>query len=280
MDYEEYYQRQKEITLSLTRILFLLLKPFQYVLLTQRMWVRLMAEMYPYVDQARRESAALAREFYDSERRKHVGNDDFDIDLAPYEPAWFEEALQPVKQSFMKRDTSDDDFANVLQFVVKQVENAGRRTQLWAVEDDPMVKGWARVQGGEDSCAFCAMLISRGPVYDRDNPRSAGLKLSKSSAVELWRQIDAGNQEAENAYDAMMTRWHPNCDCKVVPVFDKQDWPGRDSFLEAQEIWRRETRGYSGREKFNAFRRYIESQAREESLDFNTDNVIELPIAS
>lgn len=31
-----------------------------------------------------------------------------------------------------------------------------------------MVLGWARVLVGEDNCAFCAMLASRGPVYKRE----------------------------------------------------------------------------------------------------------------
>src|SRR5690606_40380621 len=63
---------------------------------------------------------------------------------------------------------------------------------------------------------------------------------------------------AEEAYNALMTRWHPNCDCKVVPVFDRANWSGKKSYEAALEIWKRVTRGHYGTDKINALRRYLE----------------------
>lgn len=42
--------------------------------------------------------------------------------------------------------------------------NAGRETTLDAARRDPDATGWARISDGAP-CAFCAMLVSRGPVY-------------------------------------------------------------------------------------------------------------------
>lgn len=50
------------------------------------------------------------------------------------------------------------------------VLNAGREYLLNASADDPAVKGFARVSDGAP-CHFCAMLISRGPVYSRRGAR-------------------------------------------------------------------------------------------------------------
>lgn len=95
------------------------------------------------------------------------------------------------------------------------------------------------------------MLVSRGGVYL--SAESAGLNISNTKAIEL---IDKGD---EQSIDAAMTRWHPGCDCRVVPIFDESNWSGRDAYLRAERIWREVTRGLSGRDAMNAFRRAIES---------------------
>lgn len=188
-----------------------------------------------------------------------VPSDDsrFDVPLVHYEPDWFLEALEPARSGAVKPNSTPAEMEKIIDRAEKEVENGGRRQVLYAVDNDPQVIGWARVQGGNESCAFCLTLISRGPVYK--SARSAGLNVDdKASAVELYRQIDAGGPGAEEAYNALMNRWHPNCDCKVVPVFDRANWSGRESYEAALEIWKRVTRGYSGTDKINALRRYLE----------------------
>ncbi|MFD1047547.1 hypothetical protein ACFQ1S_19375, partial [Kibdelosporangium lantanae] len=68
--------------------------------------------------------------------------------------------------------------------------------------------------------------------------------------------IEAGDPKA---LDELMTRWHPGCDCKVVPVFNRAAWPGRDACLRARQIWAQHTKGHTRMDnKLNAFRRAIE----------------------
>jgi hypothetical protein len=47
---------------------------------------------------------------------------------------------------------------------------AGRERLSTVAARDPNVRGWARVGDG-NVCSFCAMLISRGPVYSRESVR-------------------------------------------------------------------------------------------------------------
>lgn len=265
MTYEDYTARQAAIIAALAALLIVLVAPYRALVLTRAQWRTLLAIIYPHIDDARRRSAELAREFYDAERQRHTGSDErHPINLAPYRLGWLEEAMGPVRVEISRANATNGALARLVSVAAKEVENAGRRTQLWAVDDDPKAHGWARVAGGGESCAFCTMLISRGPVYEK--AANAGLRADDVLAVELWRQIDNAqtpdqHAKAEAAFAALMTRWHPNCDCKVVPVFDRQNWPGRDDYLAARRLWKDTTRGNRGTDALNALRRALEGRS-------------------
>lgn len=70
--------------------------------------------------------------------------------------------------------------------------------------------GWARVLTGASSCGFCVMLASRGPVY--------------SSASH------AGKSDGRD-------KFHSHCDCMVVPVYQRRDWPGRREYEELKAFY-------------------------------------------
>lgn len=57
-----------------------------------------------------------------------------------------------------------------LRSAKRMVLNAGRERLLERQTRDPNVRGWARVSDGSP-CGFCAMLVSRGPVYDAGTVR-------------------------------------------------------------------------------------------------------------
>lgn len=94
-------------------------------------------------------------------------------------------------------------------------------------KDGTAIRGWARVATGRETCAWCLMLVSRGPVYE--SARTAGLRLGDSDAVEAIEN-DADVTSALN-------EWHPGCDCKVVPVFNNQTWVGREAADRALDFW-------------------------------------------
>lgn len=62
---------------------------------------------------------------------------------------------------------------------------------------------WARVLTGAENCAFCVMLASRGAQYS-SKTRAGGVKGDKY-------------------------RFHDNCDCLVVPVYDLDNWEGKET---------------------------------------------------
>jgi hypothetical protein len=89
------------------------------------------------------------------------------------------------------------------------------------------IRGWARVATGRETCAWCLMLVSRGPVYE--SARTAGLRLGDSDAVEAI--------ENDTDVTAALNQWHPGCDCKVVPVFSNTQWVGKEAADRALNFW-------------------------------------------
>lgn len=273
MTFEEYNELERQNTALLIATLLVLLRPYTAVALLPFQWTALLLEIFPYVSAYRYESGRIARQFFDDERsrilsRTIVNLDDYrgiqgsfekhPVFLANYDVRWFEEAMDATRERFSSELATDSDLLATIAVAVKEAQNGGRSTLREAVQTDRQAVGWARVEGGGESCAFCLMLISRGPVYK--NVNDAGLKAaSDQAAIEIWQRYDRTGNDDELM--ALMSRWHENCDCRVVPVFDELDWPGRDEYLEAEDLWAKTTRGHgggrNGGDKLKAFRRAL-----------------------
>lgn len=256
MQLAEYSRLQRSITATAVQLVLNLLIPFRGVPLTQQSWRFLVRGMFPIVDNARRESAILMRQFYDSQRQEHLGNDDYSIDIPSYDIAWLEESMQPVFREARVVEFDDGKITETALRIAKEVENGGRRTALNAVREETRRVGFARVATGRETCAFCLMLVSRGPVYKSE--LRAGAK--HEGAAEI---LETRNDFSDEELDELMTRWHPGCDCKVVPVFDVDNWVGYDDWKRMEQIWIDYTGEFSGarftkNDKLNAFRRAIE----------------------
>lgn len=103
--------------------------------------------------------------------------------------------------------------------VTRHVLGGGRETLVESVRSDRRALGWARATSGTP-CHFCAMLASRGPVYDEDS----------------------GQFEA-----------HDHCACGLEPVYRReQEWPVGSR--EYQRLWAESARGLSGADARRAFR--------------------------
>lgn len=77
----------------------------------------------------------------------------------------------------------------------------------------PARAGYARVLTGRESCPFCAMLASRGPVYSKDT---------------VVRRRDG-------------RRYHDGCDCIPVLVVDGEPWEGQAEADVLFSQWREHT---------------------------------------
>ena len=101
------------------------------------------------------------------------------------------------------------------------------------------VLGWARILTGRESCGFCAMLASRGPVY---------------------------RSEATASSTAGGRAFHRNCDCITRAVFQGRDWEGRAEYERLEQLWNTSTIGHSGASARKAFNEAF-AQARAQDGD-------------
>jgi hypothetical protein len=161
--------------------------------------------------------------------------------------------------------SSDDAVAEMALRVVREVENAGRQQIINSIESEPdelvpettqdrdigpdvpnfdstirdkergnAVRGWARIATGRETCEWCMMLVSRGPVYT--TAAAAGLQgVSNTEAQRLFR--DKSLETYGSDITASMEQWHDGCDCKVIPVFDRDNWVGNDASWRAYRLW-------------------------------------------
>lgn len=270
MNYVEYVNAVNAVKTRLIPRFLAIFLPWIGRPLSAPQYRALVTAAYPIVEEARTEVSELARQFYDSERERVIGALNATgvfpqpvepVDLAHYEPSWLAEALQPVEKKVTKgTPVSLKLVSRATSEAVKEVENGGRKTIRDGVKGR---HGWARVAGGGSSCGFCAMLISRGPVYE--SAKSAGLKLDDTQAYEILDRIEDPNDDLGNgSLDDLVNRWHANCDCKIVPVFDEGNWTGRDEYLEAEEIWkdfRRKNPELVGKEVIYGFDEWIDNNA-------------------
>lgn len=109
---------------------------------------------------------------------------------------------------------------------MRLVLQGGRDVTSETLRTDPAVRGYARVTDG-DPCAFCAMLSGRGAVYTKDT---------------------------------VSFQAHDGCACQSELVYnpDSYNLPGKGT--QFSELWASSTKGYSGRDAINAFRRAYEAQ--------------------
>jgi hypothetical protein len=118
------------------------------------------------------------------------------------------------------------------------ITNGARQAVLQSVDADKRAVAWMRVTSS-NPCAFCAMLASRGGVY---------------------------RTETSASFEA-----HSHCMCVAAPVFSHADAQAtRNNPLYQQ--WKQATKGTSGQDAVNAWRRYWDAQQ-------NRDGVRVLPAA-
>ncbi|MBW0275005.1 hypothetical protein ATM97_27780 [Nocardia sp. MH4] len=130
--------------------------------------------------------------------------------------------------------------------VERHIRAADRETIVATANAATEEIGWARVLSGDENCAFCAMLASRGPVYRSDK--------AALSVVGDRRGRTRGSRELGESY-------HDNCDCDAVLVRAGQDWAGREEFERLERLWVAATavNGADARRTFNRAWRRIQS---------------------
>ncbi|ANU79433.1 head maturation protease [Mycobacterium phage Gompeii16] len=237
MNPEEYAAAQLLISAAVVRHVRDVAGFFAQPALTMFDWLRLLDLLFPEIQRRRTEASVLARRFYDSQRAQH--HPDLPRNDRPLEGTTFEkfvENMDPARERMQQADTRGDALTHLTLRAVREVENAGRQQIIHAVENDPeprVLRGWARVATGRETCAWCLMLISRGPTYVR--AETAGLDLDTEHALELFENNDQETYFADIGGE--IKQWHTGCDCKVIPVFRNEDWFGKEAADRALDLW-------------------------------------------
>jgi hypothetical protein len=263
---DEYAAKQAVISAATASYVFNLGKLFATPFLGIAEWLRLLELLYPEVSRQRQLSAALAREFYDTQRaRFDAGRHDQLLEEFPFET--FAKSMEPARRRLSQENAPDHSLGDLARVAVTQVENGGRRQIIRAVKtDNGTVKGWARVATGNETCGWCLMLVSRGPVYL--SAERAGLNVNDTSAQQM---IASGTDVSE-----LMDEWHVGCDCKVVPVFDRKNWIGKEAADRALEIWNDATREAEEFRKQNPGRKHSTGQNAGKEFTLNEDAILAL----
>ena len=95
----------------------------------------------------------------------------------------------------------------------RHVENAGRHAMMDAVSQDPSAGGWSRASAG-NPCSFCAMLISRGPVY----------KSKKTAMGSRRRRDDADRPKAEETSTGVKYLTDPDRNAMTASMLAAEPW--------------------------------------------------------
>jgi hypothetical protein len=179
---------------------------------------------------------------------------------------WFVKNMQPARKGMSQADSPNVAVTRLALSVVREVEMAGRRQIIGAVKNDPerIVQGWARVATGRETCAWCLMLISRGPEYI--DARGAGINLDNETALDLWEEAGWDPEKFRESTKDEIEQWHAGCDCLAFPVFDIDNWPGKAAQEQALKLWID-----AGKEA----RRLIDSgEARTNNTNLETQNAL------
>ncbi|MGW3336201.1 VG15 protein [Streptomyces sp. NPDC001009] len=114
----------------------------------------------------------------------------------------------------------------------------GARSGLWAHSNrDRRSLGYVRLSRTGTPCGWCAMLISRGPVY-------------KSQQSAMYADGD---------------KYHDNCHCYAMPVWNREQYQSSELTALSRQyeaLWPEVTKGHSGQSAVRVWRRFIRKQQR------------------
>jgi len=243
---EEYAASQAALTAGLAAYVQRIASLFTGPVLSTRQWLDFLSMLFPEVQRRYSESAALGRDFYDAQRRKHhpflPRNERL---LSELDFKQFVANMEPGRKELSQADSPAYAPAKVAMTAVREVEMAARRQIIGAVKNDPepVLQGWARVATGSETCAWCLMLISRGAELNHKGnfgyweAASAGINLDDETVIDLWKESGQDLEKFREETADYIEEWHTGCDCLAIPVFDVNDWPGRAQAKRAMELW-------------------------------------------
>lgn len=144
--------------------------------------------------------SVAAAEWYEKVRHKWIIDDDYTVD-SRYDPddAPMRKTVRRLAGHLWDDEKNgrgpDYDAAKrgLHASMDRWVKAGGRETIMRASKHDPSKPRYARVPSGAKTCAFCAMLASRGFVYASEDKAGA------------------------------LGQYHKDCDCEIIPSWDRKN---------------------------------------------------------
>ncbi|MEU7643347.1 hypothetical protein [Streptomyces huasconensis] len=119
----------------------------------------------------------------------------------------------------------------------------GARSSNWThMRRDRRALGYVRLSRTGTPCGWCAMLISRGPVY-------------KSESSATFADGD---------------KFHDGCHCYAMPVWNRDQYQSSELTALSRQyeaLWPEVTKGHSGKAAVTVWRRFIRSKQRAAALE-------------
>lgn len=140
----------------------------------------------------------------------------------------------------------------------RHVMNGGRGALYLIGDRDRRALGFVRVSKTGTPCGWCAMLISRGPVYK-------GTKSERQGS--LYRSNEGTGPRADGTIVTYgdLDLYHDHCQCYAIPVFSVAQFARGDIFAlnrQYAELWPIVTKGYGGDAALSVWRKYFREQER------------------
>ena len=111
------------------------------------------------------------------------------------------------------------------------------KTEPASTKPGGKVLGWARVLTGAESCAFCAMLASRGPVYSEDTVVTTGKPREVRPRQVHYRNGATGGHTYVSGSRREGEKYHDHCDCIAVLVVKGVPWNGEQQYHALKDLW-------------------------------------------
>lgn len=144
----------------------------------------------------------------------------------------------PARDVDASREDSHRTAGSRVAMATQRLTVNGARSTIWsAAQRDSRVIGYIRLSRTGTPCGWCAMLISRGPVY-------------RSEQSATYAEGDL---------------YHDNCNCYAEPVYSREQYASSPLYelnRRYQEEWPRVTAGLSGKDALRAWRKHIRQEQK------------------
>lgn len=197
-------------------------------------------------------AAVLGADFYNEMRRaarQGVTGKQFQAVIAM--PAPDEQSIRAAKWalgSLYGEEPNAPLTLSKLNGIVQRLVTQPFRDSIWySAAADPVRTGIQRVPTGADTCAFCVMLASRGPVYSVSasgfdtGATVVGRGSTRTGYDASGRRLSGGVGGGIRARgkQPLGNRFHDDCDCVTVLIQTPADYPPGFSLQHYRDLYSR-----------------------------------------